>query len=124
MSVDDLFVGPLMTSLERDELITSIEFPVWPRNPSWAFEEFSRRRGDFALAGVALFYDKGEGGKAFGVRIGAIGTADTPIRLHRAEAALDGRIVDAAAMAAAAEELQRKSIRPAICTAAPPIARR
>lgn len=96
----DLYTGPLMTSLESDEIIVSVLLPAWPAARKWAFQEFSRRRGDFALAGVALFYDD-EGGKARNVHIGAISVSDTPVRLSRAEKVLEGRAVDEAAIAEA-----------------------
>ena len=97
----DLFVGPLMTCLESDELIVAIDFPRWPNRRRWAFEEFSRRRGDFALSGIALFYDEDASGRARDAHIGAIGAADTPIRLRAAEAALNGQSVEGAAIEAA-----------------------
>jgi aerobic carbon-monoxide dehydrogenase medium subunit len=96
-----LFTGALSTSLEADEIIVAVRFPAWPRTRRWGFEEFSRRRGDFALAGVALCYDEDDKGRAKNVRIGAISVADTPIRLKAAEAALEGRAVDTAAIEAA-----------------------
>lgn len=98
----DLFVGPLMTSLESDEIITSVLLPAWPAGRRWGFQEFSRRRGDFALAGVAVFYDVDASGKAQNAHVGAISVGDTPLRLSRAEAALNGRVVDDAAIADAA----------------------
>jgi carbon-monoxide dehydrogenase medium subunit len=42
----ELFAGPLMSSLEEDELITSVSFPIPTR---WGFAEYARRHGDFAL---------------------------------------------------------------------------
>jgi carbon-monoxide dehydrogenase medium subunit len=54
----DFFTGPLQTTLASDELITELRLPFWPAARRWSFLEFSRRRGDFALAGVALFYDR------------------------------------------------------------------
>ena len=98
----DLFVGPLMTSLESDEIITSVLLPAWPAGRRWGFQEFSRRRGDFALAGVAVFYDVDASGKAQNAHVGAISVGDTPLRLSRAEASLNGRVVDDAAIADAA----------------------
>jgi len=97
----DLFVGPLMNSLRNDEIIVTVQFPPWPNARRWAFEEFARRRGDFAVAGVALFYDE-DGGRARNAHIGAIGVGDTPLRLGGAESALNGRHVDEATIASVA----------------------
>lgn len=101
IAAGDLFTGPLMTSLAHDEIIVAVRLPAWPKGRAYAFEEFARRRGDFALAGVAVRYDADAQGRAKDVRVAALSVADTPIRLKKAEAALEGRIVDAAAIGAA-----------------------
>src|SRR5258708_4458907 len=98
----EFFVAPLTTKLATDELITEIRLPSWPAARRWGFEEFARRRGDFAMAAVAAFYDRDERGHAKDAHIGVIGAGSTPRRLTPAEAALNGRPVDAAAIAAAA----------------------
>lgn len=98
----DFFVGALSTVLAEDELIVEIRLPPWPAKRRWAFEEFSMRRGDFALAGIAAFYDLDDAGRATNAHIGVIGASNRPHRLRQAEAALDGRIVDTAAIRAAA----------------------
>jgi carbon-monoxide dehydrogenase medium subunit len=95
----DLFTGPLMTSLESDEIITSVLLPAWPAARRWGFQEFSRRRGDFALAGIAVFFDEDASGTICNAHIGAISVGDTPLRLSRAEAALNGRKIDEATLA-------------------------
>jgi aerobic carbon-monoxide dehydrogenase medium subunit len=89
------FLGPLTTVLAPDELITQIRLPRWPPTRRWGFQEFCRRRGDFALAGVAAFYDADTAGHATNTHIGVIGVNDRPQRLAAAEAVLDGRAVDA-----------------------------
>src|ERR687894_1833429 len=99
----DLFVGPLTTSLKPDEIITGVRLPPWPRARRWAFEEFSKRRGDYALAAVAAYYDEDEAGRIRDAHIGVIGAADTPLRLAAAEQALNGRAIDDGAIAAAAQ---------------------
>jgi carbon-monoxide dehydrogenase medium subunit len=99
----DFFLGPMMTVLAPDEIITEIRFPAWPARRRWGFEEFSRRRGDFALAGAAVFYDQDTGGKASNVHVGVIGVGDRPRRLPEVEAVLNGRAVDAATIERAAE---------------------
>jgi carbon-monoxide dehydrogenase medium subunit len=103
MKAAEFFLGALTTALGPDELVTELRLPPWPANRRWGFEELARRRGDFALAGVALYYDVDGAGRAVDAHIGVIGAGDRPHRLPRAEAALDGRVVDAAAIAAAAE---------------------
>lgn len=88
----DFFVGALTTTLRPDEIIVEVRLPPWRPGRRWAFTEFARRRGDFALAGIALFYDI-EDGRAFNVHAGAIGVADTPVRLPAVETALNGQSV-------------------------------
>jgi carbon-monoxide dehydrogenase medium subunit len=103
----EFFRGPLTTELREDELITELRLPPWPQGRRWGFEEFARRQGDFALAGIALFYDEDEEGRAGNAHIGVFGACDRPHRIGLAETALAGRIIDeptilAAARAAAA----------------------
>ena len=95
----DFFLGALTTALSPDEIITEVCLPPWPKARRWGFQEFARRRGDFAMAGVAAFYDLDKAGKASNTHIGVIGIGDKPHRLRAAEAALNGRAVDAATIA-------------------------
>src|SRR3984957_1913946 len=92
----DFFIAPLVTALAADEIIVEIRLPAWPAKRRWAFREFARRRGDFAMAGTALFYDVDGDGKACNAHVGAIGVGDQPVRLAAAEAAINGHAVDAA----------------------------
>jgi carbon-monoxide dehydrogenase medium subunit len=101
------FTGALSTVLAEDELITEVRLPAWPTGRRWGFEELSRRRGDFALAGVAAFYDVDKGGNAMNAHIGVIGACLKPHRIAQAEAALDGRAVDEAAIQAAARAAEK-----------------
>jgi carbon-monoxide dehydrogenase medium subunit len=97
----DFFVGPLMTVLEPDEIIVDIRFPAWPLQRRWGFQEFARRRGDFAMAAAAVWYDQDGAGKARNAHVGAIGVGDRPQRLTAVEAVLNGRIIDEATIAQA-----------------------
>ena len=96
----DFFLGPLMTALKPDEIITEIRLPAWPTGRRFGFAEFARRQGDFALAGAALFYDQDTGGKTRNAHIGVIGAADGPLRLAAAEDALNGAEIDEKTIAA------------------------
>jgi carbon-monoxide dehydrogenase medium subunit len=99
----DFFLGALTTALEADEIITEIRLPAWPAERRFAFLEFAQRRGDFAMSGVALYYDTDMDGKAGNAHVGVIGVGDRPQRLPTVEAVLNGRIINDATMAAAAE---------------------
>jgi carbon-monoxide dehydrogenase medium subunit len=90
----DFFHGALTTALAADEIIVDVRLPKWPAQRRWGFMEFARRRGDFALAAAAVFYDLDANGTACNAHIGAIGVADRPLRLSSAEATLNGRLVD------------------------------
>ena len=100
IAAGDFFTGALSTTLKPDELIVEIRLPAWPRGRRWAFEEFARRVGDFALAGVALFYDLDSSGCVLDPHIAAIGVGDRPLRLRAAEAAIAGRKITAEAIRA------------------------
>lgn len=99
----DFFLGPLSTVLACDELIVEVRLPAWPAGRCWGFEEFARRRGDFAVAGIAVFYDADARGIACNTHIGVIGACHRPHRLAAAEAALNGRVVDEESIRAAAK---------------------
>jgi len=96
----DFFRGPLMTALNSDEIITDIRLPAWPARRRFGFQEFARRRGDFAMAAAAVFYDE-DGGRAANAHVGAIGVADRPRRLGTVEQVLNGNMIDDAVIAKA-----------------------
>ncbi len=99
----EFFEGPLMTVLEADELITEIRLPPWPAARRWGMLEFARRRGDFAMGGVAVFYDLDAQGRAVDAHVGVIGAGSIPHRVPGAEAAINGTTVDETAILAAAK---------------------
>ncbi|GAY08850.1 xanthine dehydrogenase family protein subunit M [Pseudonocardia sp. N23] len=71
VAAEDLFAGPLMTTLDPDEMVTGIDFPVPTR---WGFAEFARRHGDFALVTVVVAEVDGD------LRIVVGGVGPVPIR--------------------------------------------
>ena len=99
----DFFLGALTTALEPDEIITEIRLPPWPAGRCFAFQEFAQRRGDFAMSGVALYYDPDADGRIGNAHVGVIGVADRPQRLATVEAILNGCAISDATLAAAAE---------------------
>jgi aerobic carbon-monoxide dehydrogenase medium subunit len=108
----DFFLGPLMTALAADEIIVEVRLPAWPPRRRWGFQEFARRRGDFAMAGAALYYDEDSSAKAMNAHVGVIGVGDVPQRLTGVEAVLNGRVVDEGTIAQA-EKAAAASVDPA-----------
>jgi carbon-monoxide dehydrogenase medium subunit len=89
----DFFTGALETTLRSDEIITEVRFPPWPRTRRWGFQEFARRKGDFALAGVAVFFDLDHQQRAVDAHVGVIAAASTPVRLSNVERLLNGQVI-------------------------------
>ena len=73
--VADFFVTHYTTALEPADVVTAVKLPVIPEGRGWAFEELSRRAGDFALVEAAALVDVEPDGRCSGVRLalGAVG---------------------------------------------------
>jgi carbon-monoxide dehydrogenase medium subunit len=102
IAAKDFFRGALTTALAADEIITEIRFPAWPAGRRFGFQEFALRRGDFAIAAAAVFYDVDAKGRAANAHVGVIGVGDLPMRLPSVEAVLNGARVDGDIIARAA----------------------
>lgn len=89
----DFFQGALLTAMEPDEMLVEIRLPPWPAGAGWSFMEFSRRHGDFALAGVFVSANLANG-RCGSPRIALIGVEDIPVRAYGAEQLLDGEPFD------------------------------
>ena len=109
IAAGDFFEGIYSTALQDGEMITEIVFPPWPAARCWAFQEISRREGDFAMIGIAAWFDLNETGEISAASLTAIGAGDTPLRLPAAEEILSGQppgdVLFAEAAQAAVNEL-------------------
>lgn len=101
----DFFVTSLVTSLEPDEMVTEIEVDALPIGTGWAFEEFARRHGDYALAAVAVTMARRDG-VASDTRIALMGVGEMPMRMPELEAMIDGRELSDALINEAVEALR------------------
>jgi aerobic carbon-monoxide dehydrogenase medium subunit len=99
----DMFRDYLTTALQPDEVITEVNLPALD---GWGFgyQKFTRRAEDWAMVGVCALVRKGSGGDCEDVRIGLTHMGSTPLRAGAAEEALRGGALDAASIAAAAEQ--------------------
>jgi carbon-monoxide dehydrogenase medium subunit len=90
MGAEEFFVSYYETALEPGELLSEVSFPAPESDTGWAFGELARRRGDFALIGVAALVRR-RGDVAASPRIVLFGAGERPVRCSAAEVALDGR---------------------------------
>jgi carbon-monoxide dehydrogenase medium subunit len=95
-----LFETYLTTTLAPDEILTEVRLPAMPDGAGWAFEEFARRHGDFAIVGLAaaVWHDTGR----INVRLATAGAGGTPRRLRASEEIVERDGLGVAAIAAAA----------------------
>jgi carbon-monoxide dehydrogenase medium subunit len=91
IAAEDFFVSYYMTSMEPDEVLTSIYFPAPPKGTGWGFHELARRSGDFAIAGGAALVTVDESGICRRARVVVFGVAPTPVRATAAEELLVGQ---------------------------------
>lgn len=92
----DFFLGYMATAIEPGELLTEIHFPAWRPRAVWAIDEITRRKGDFALVGVALSAELDSSANVQNVAIVMFGVGGRPQRIDSAESMLKGRRVDQA----------------------------
>jgi aerobic carbon-monoxide dehydrogenase medium subunit len=90
----DFPVGYLTSAVEPNEVLTAIKFTAWPAGHGYAFVEFARRHGDFAIVSAAALLEVDGGGKMTraAVTLGGMGTG--PVRASELEAALVGHAPD------------------------------
>ena len=103
VAAQDLFHAALTTSLAPLEIITEVRFPVTPPQAGHAVEEFARRKGDFAIAAVAVMLVR-DGERCTKARLATAGVGPTSIRLRDTEAVLEQKGLGEAAIAEAAEK--------------------
>jgi len=98
-----LFLAPLTTALAPDEIITEARVPEVPPGASYAIEEFARRKGNFAIAAIAVML-VWDGERCITARLATAGIGPITARLLEAEAILEQRGLSEAAIVAAANK--------------------
>ena len=85
-------VAYMTPSIELNEMVVGVRFPQWAPKHGYAFVEFARRHGDFAITSAAVLLEADAAGKITraSVTIGGMGTA--PIRARELEAAITGQV--------------------------------
>jgi len=106
IDIRDFFHSFYTTELATDEILAEIDIPLPKRGVRFAFQEFSRQRGAFAIAMAAVSFTPGDGSPG---KLDAVlgGCGPRPVRLElgtlQADASLDQHV---------AEILDRASLTP------------
>ncbi len=83
----DFYVAPLWTSLEDDEILTEVRFPVDGSDARVSVVEYARRSGDFAIAGAAI-RARATSSDLSDAAIAAFGVDGVPVRMAATEVAV------------------------------------
>ena len=103
IKVDDFFKGLMTTAVGADEILTEVRVPALAANQSAAYMKFPHPASRFAVVGVAAVLTI-DGGKCTKAYIGITGAGTHAVRAKGVEAALAGKPLDAASIAAAADK--------------------
>ena len=112
VSAHDFFIGLFSTAIEPGELLTEITIPNTAGRSGVAFQEVSRRQGDFALVGVAASVTLDDRGRCANARIALLSVGDRPMLATQAANALVGQTPSADAIRAAADAAATRDIDP------------
>lgn len=93
--LDEFFLGPGKTALKRGELITEILIPAVSVHKPGGSEKFMKRKANtLAVVSAAVTFNSGNGKTVRDVRIAVGAVAPTPLRIKKAEALLEGQVID------------------------------
>lgn len=100
----EFFKGMYETDLRAGEVLTAAEFTCAPAGYRSVFLELARRRGDYAIVGLAA-HGKVDGGRYSDVRLAFLGAGTAPVLAKTASAALEGEPCGEKAVEAAQKAL-------------------
>jgi carbon-monoxide dehydrogenase medium subunit len=102
VGIGDFIVGPLTSALEPGELVTQVRVQLPQGKSGSAYEKLAHPASRFAIVGVAASLSVGADGKISSARVAITGVGPKPQRSAKAEAALVGQAIGAAALEKAA----------------------
>jgi aerobic carbon-monoxide dehydrogenase medium subunit len=103
VQAEDFFLGYMTTAMKPNELLSEIRIPARRPKAGWAIEEVARRRGDFAMVGVAAMVELDGNNRCQDARIALFGVGEKPERMERAEQLVRGKEMSESQLAAGAQ---------------------
>lgn len=99
-------VAYMTPAIEVDEMLTAVAFPCWSARHGYAFVEFARRHGDFAIVSAAALIEEDASGKVTRASVTLGGMGPAPVRAHEVERALIGEKIEEKRLAEICESLR------------------
>ena len=112
ISADDFFRGLFTTDLASDEMLVEVALPPLPPRTGTAFTEFARRRGDYALMGVAAVVTLDENDVCQRAQLVYLNAGEGAVTARQAAALLQGQAPSASVIEAAAATAADNEINP------------
>lgn len=103
LAMADFPAGYMTPRIDADEIVTEVRVTPWHSRHSFAFEEFSRRRGDFAIVSVVVLLSLGSDNQITRVALTLAGIGAVPVRVSKVEGLLIGQPPAAAVFEEAAD---------------------
>jgi carbon-monoxide dehydrogenase medium subunit len=101
--IEEFFVSLFTTALKPGEILTEIRIPIPPAGSGGAYLKLERKVGDFATAAVAAQVTVDAKGVCQKAGLGLTNAGMTPVKAAKAEAFLQGKKLDEAAIRQAAQ---------------------
>jgi carbon-monoxide dehydrogenase medium subunit len=90
VAMRDFGQGFMTTAVAPDELMTKVSLPLWAAGHGYAYEEFARRHGDFAIAAAGVLIAADGKGRITKAALVLSGVQPVPVRLFDVDAQLAG----------------------------------
>lgn len=111
VSARDFFISLYRTAVKPDEILVAVEFPVATSDQRFVFLELSRRKGDYAIVGLAATFTL-KGKTVSDCALAYMSVDDKPVLAPLAMEAMEGQTIDASSIAQAQKALD-KDLNPA-----------
>ncbi|HEU5433618.1 MAG TPA: xanthine dehydrogenase family protein subunit M [Thermomicrobiales bacterium] len=102
IGADDFFVDLWTTTLEPEEIITSVNRPAPPAKNGMGYEKHAHPASGYAVVGIAVVLGFGDGGNCDSARVAVTGATSKATRLTGVEDALTGQKLTPELIASAA----------------------
>ena len=112
VNAKEFFKGYFEVDMTQDEILVEVAIPKRPKRTGWSFQEVARRKGDYAMAGVATLVQLDAEGKCTKARMVFLNVGDGPVDATQAAESLHGKAIDLKSIEEAAAIASDTEINP------------